>query len=150
MDTKTDHSVDLKVKAEKTTELQRKLTEAVGSGYRTKAAPELPRLEPKYTPKKWLKAPTYPHQIQDSETVRLVKRTTKVLDLSNPEQLESFNSLINLEFDPQTDQAVVSQDRRYDEAKGRFLVYLEIGQFEFLEVMPQLPPKSNEHEAGRN
>lgn len=94
-------------------------------------APEL-----KAKPAVWHSIPQYPDQIQNADEVKQVSMEVHVLDLSLPKDLDKYQSLLNLELQENASRYVLKQERRYDEKGARFLVYIEVGVFQFKEFLP--------------
>lgn len=85
----------------------------------------------------WCDRPQYPEQIRNADDVKQVGQEVFVLDLSKADDLVKFQELLNLDFAENSHRYLLTQERRFDEKLGRFLVYAEVGVFKFRAILPK-------------
>ncbi len=80
----------------------------------------------------FIDTPISSQQKTDPNQKFLDKIVTKVLDLSNPKDLEEFNRLLNAHSNPKGNIQLSIVDRKYNEHEGKFIVFIMYNIFKFI------------------
>lgn len=86
-------------------------------------------------PTKWIDTPSTPDQVGNPDCYRLAEMSVEILDLSNPEQLVRYNSLLTQQALPSANTFIIEEIKNFVQDTGNWKVFLKLQRVQYKAII---------------